>query len=57
MNEIRILASIDHPNIIKYKEAFFEENNKNLYTVMELAPGGDLASRIKSKIKINSTFY
>lgn len=26
LNEIRILASIKHPNIISYKEAFIEEN-------------------------------
>ena len=25
LNEIRILASIDHKNIIAYKEAFFDE--------------------------------
>ncbi len=25
LNEVRILASIQHPNIIGYKEAFFEE--------------------------------
>lgn len=25
LNEVRILASIHHPNIIGYKEAFFEE--------------------------------
>ena len=26
LNEVRILASIDHPNIVAYKEAFFEES-------------------------------
>ena len=25
LNEIRILASLDHPNIIKFKEAFYDE--------------------------------
>jgi NIMA (never in mitosis gene a)-related kinase 1/4/5 len=25
LNEVRILASIEHPNIISYKDAFFEE--------------------------------
>lgn len=24
LNEIRILASIEHPNIVSYKEAFFD---------------------------------
>ena len=26
LNEIRILASVDHKNVIGYKEAFFDEN-------------------------------
>ena len=26
LNEIRILASIQHPNIVQYKEAFFDDN-------------------------------
>ena len=35
LNEIRILASLSHPNIIGYKEAFFDENSKTLNIVME----------------------
>lgn len=31
LNEIRLLASIRHPNIICYKEAFFEEKNNFLW--------------------------
>ena len=27
LNEVRILASINHANIAGYKEAFFEESN------------------------------
>ncbi len=46
MNEVRILASIDHPNIISYKEAFFEEATQTLCIVMEYADGGDLQSKI-----------
>ena len=26
LNEIRILASVNHKNVISYKEAFFDEN-------------------------------
>ena len=26
LNEIRILASVNHKNVIAYKEAFFDEN-------------------------------
>jgi len=44
---VRILASISHPNIIAYKEAFIYENA--LCIVMELASGGDLSSLIEKK--------
>jgi NIMA (never in mitosis gene a)-related kinase 1/4/5 len=46
LNEIRILASVKHPNIISYKEAFFDEDSKSLCLVMEFADGGDLYQRI-----------
>jgi NIMA (never in mitosis gene a)-related kinase len=42
LNEIRILASFDHPNIISFKEAFLDEKSSTLCIVMELAVGGDL---------------
>jgi NIMA (never in mitosis gene a)-related kinase len=31
LNEIRIIASIWHPNIICYKEAFWENNTNSLW--------------------------
>lgn len=31
INEIRILASIKHPNIVSYKEAFIEEATSTLW--------------------------
>ena len=46
LNEVRILASIEHPNIVAYKEAFFEETSQTLNIVMEYADGGDLQSKI-----------
>ena len=30
LNEVRILASIRHPNIISYKEAFLDEGTNSL---------------------------
>lgn len=48
LNEVRILASIEHPNIASYKEAFFEESTSSLCIVMEYADGGDLLSKINS---------
>jgi NIMA (never in mitosis gene a)-related kinase len=50
LNEVRILASIDHPNVVAYKEAFFEESTQTLCIVMEFADGGDLQSII-NKLK------
>lgn len=46
LNEVRILASIEHPNIVAYKEAFYEESSQTLCIVMEFADGGDLQSKI-----------
>jgi NIMA (never in mitosis gene a)-related kinase len=47
LNEVRILASIKHPNIIGFKEAFYMSENHVLCMVMELAQGGDLSKKIK----------
>lgn len=49
LNEVRILASLDHPNIIGYKEAFIDKSSF-LCIVMEYAQAGDLRQLIdKSK--------
>jgi NIMA (never in mitosis gene a)-related kinase len=31
LNEVRILASINHPNIIAYKEAFIDDPSQSLW--------------------------
>ena len=46
LNEVRILASLNHPNIIGYKEAFYDDNSKTLHIVMELADDGDIETKI-----------
>jgi NIMA (never in mitosis gene a)-related kinase len=45
LNEVRILASIEHPNIVSYKEAFIY-NDKYLCIIMEYANDGDLYQKI-----------
>lgn len=55
LNEVRILASIENPNIIGYKEAFLEESSSTLCIVMEFADGGDLYSKI-DKLKKDGKF-
>ena len=47
INEVRILASIHHQNVISYKEAFWDDNTSSLNIVMEYADDGDLYSKIK----------
>jgi len=43
LNEVRILASISTPYVVKYKEAFYDDSSSCLYIVMELASDGDLS--------------
>ena len=54
LSEIRILASIKHPNVISYKQAFFDENDQSLCLVIEYADSGDLWQRIQRCIKRSS---
>lgn len=56
LNEIRIMASFNHPNIIGYKEAFFDESSSTLCIVMELAEGGDLLKKITEHNSQRSNF-
>ena len=51
LNEIRLLASLRHQNIIGYKEAFYETTNQTLNIVMEFADDGDISTKIKNNIK------
>ena len=55
-NEVRLLASFFHPNIIGYKEAFFDEKSSTLNIVMEYADDGDLSTKIKNNLKRHVNF-
>lgn len=46
LNEVRILASINHNNIIEYKEAFIDETTSCLCIIMEFGDNGDLYEKI-----------
>lgn len=46
LNEVRILASIRHANVIQYKEAFLDESSQSLCIVMEYADDSDLFQKI-----------
>lgn len=47
LNEIRILASVKHPNIVGYRESFIDPSTEDLCVVMNYAGGGDLSSKIR----------
>jgi len=55
LNEVRILASITHPCIIGYKEAFLEDE-KYLCIIMDFADDGDLFQKIGKYKKTTDTF-
>ena len=56
LNEIRLLASIHHINIISYKESFYEENTNTLNLVLEYADAGDLQSKISAHKNVQKYF-
>jgi calcium-dependent protein kinase len=45
--EVAILQKVDHPNIVKYYETY--EDEKFIYLVMELCPGGELLEKLTEK--------
>ena len=51
MSETHILASLDHPFIVRYYDCFVE--SQKLFMVMEYAPNGTLATVIASHQKSN----
>lgn len=47
LNEVRFLASIQHPNIVGFYEAFLDNNDTELCIVMDFCSCGDLAQKIE----------
>ena len=56
VNEVRILASVNHPNVIGYKEAFWDDSGSTLNIVMEYADDGDLHTKIERMEKEGGLF-
>ena len=56
LNEIRLLYSLNHPNIIGYKESFFDEPSYTLNIVLEYADDGDLLKKINYNKKKHLLF-
>ena len=45
LNEVRLLAGLDHPRVVRYHDSFCEQGQ--LHIVMELCDGGDLSQLIE----------
>lgn len=45
--EIKIQASLDHPNIVRIIESF--DNKTGIFVVMELCSGGDLEKKLRTQ--------
>lgn len=56
LNELRILCSLDHPNVVAYKDAFIEKDGRELCVIMEFVGGGDLSEKI-TEFKKKSFFF
>ena len=56
LNEVRILASVNSPFVISYKESFIDESDQTLCIVMEYADEGDLFQKITLYKKLHATF-
>ena len=56
LNEVRILASVNSPYIIGYKESFIDDKDQTLCIVMEYADDGDLFQKIKFYRKNKTCF-
>ena len=46
LNEVRILASIEQPNVISYRDSFIDEPSSSLCLIMEYADNGDVFQKI-----------
>eukprot|EP00442_Polarella_glacialis_P002537 CAMPEP_0115148236 /NCGR_PEP_ID=MMETSP0227-20121206/63752_1 /TAXON_ID=89957 /ORGANISM="Polarella glacialis, Strain CCMP 1383" /LENGTH=557 /DNA_ID=CAMNT_0002558229 /DNA_START=145 /DNA_END=1818 /DNA_ORIENTATION=+ len=46
LNEVRLLASVQHENVVAYKEAFWDDKTRCLCIVQEIADAGDLLQQI-----------
>ena len=56
LNEVRILASVNSPFVISYKESFIDEKDLTLCIVMEYADEGDLFQKITLCKKLHTNF-
>ena len=51
INEIKILSTLNHPNIIQFKEAFFDKGSNSINLVLEFPDNGNLINKINYAFK------
>lgn len=47
--EMSVLKTLNHPNIIKLHDVFFDNENKNVYLVLDYFKNGDMTNILKNK--------
>lgn len=47
--EFSLLKTLDHPNIIKLYDVFFDESSKNIYFMIDLYDNGDLSNYLNGR--------
>ena len=49
INEMEVLKSLDHKNIVKLHEIIDDPMKKKVYLVMDYLPGGTLAEKLRKR--------
>jgi NIMA (never in mitosis gene a)-related kinase len=55
VQEMRILCSIEHKNIVSYKGAFWDSDKRHVFIVMEFLGGGDLNDKVQKTKQARSS--
>lgn len=56
LNEIRLIASVKHPNVVAFREAFIDHGSETMCIVMDYCEMGDLQSLMEKARKMGSNF-
>lgn len=51
LKEFKMLSNLDHPKIIKMREAFFNQSRETLYMVMDLIEGPTLKKYVRDRCR------
>lgn len=54
LQEVQLLADLNHPFIVGYKESWLDNTHNTLYIIMSYCESGDLTTAIKQRTQQNS---